>query len=101
MTQSHKVRLLVSSAVCAVAFTASSAAAQTQQRGEGNVIEEVVVTAGKREQSLQDVPVSVGVVTGDTIKELAITNLDELSTYVPGLVIQEGGEQTGISIRGF
>ena len=69
--------------------------------GRTNTIEELVVTAGKREQSLQDVPVSVAVVTGETIKDLALTNLDELSQFVPGLVIVEGGEQTGISIRGF
>jgi outer membrane receptor for ferrienterochelin and colicin len=40
-------------------------------------------------------------VTGETIKELSIQNLDQLSKYVPGLQIQEGGEQTGISVRGF
>ena len=69
--------------------------------GRATTVDELVVTAGKREQSLQDVPVSVAVVTGDTIKDLALTNLDQLSRYVPGLIIQEGGEQTGISIRGF
>lgn len=67
----------------------------------GRQIEEVVVTAQRRKQSLQDVPVSVGVVTAETIRELSIQNLDQLSKYVPGLTIQEGGEQTGISVRGF
>lgn len=101
MTQRQRTQLMLTCAAGALLLGAGSATAQTQPRGEGVVVEELVVTAGKREQTLQDVPVSVGVVTGDTIKELAITNLDELSTYVPGLVIQEGGEQTGISIRGF
>ncbi|HEX7036102.1 MAG TPA: TonB-dependent receptor [Pseudomonadales bacterium] len=68
---------------------------------DSRLLEEVIVTAQRREQSLQDVPVSVGVVTGETIRELAIQNLDQLSRYVPGLSIQEGGEQTGISVRGF
>jgi outer membrane receptor protein involved in Fe transport len=79
---------------------AANAQAQTQSSRPGTV-EEVIVTAGKREQTLQDVPVSVAVVTGETIKDLSIQNLDELSQYVPGLTITEGGEQTGISIRGF
>ena len=65
------------------------------------VIEEITVTATRREESLQDVPVSVGVVTGEMIRELSLQNLDELSSYVPGLTVREGGEQTGISIRGF
>jgi iron complex outermembrane recepter protein len=65
------------------------------------MIDELIVTATRREASLQDVPVSVGVVTGEQIRELSLQNLDQLSAYVPGLTIQEGGEQTGISIRGF
>jgi iron complex outermembrane recepter protein len=71
--------------------------AVTQRR----VIDELTVTATRREASLQDVPVSVGVVTGEQIRELSLQNLDQLSAYVPGLSVQEGGEQTGISIRGF
>lgn len=64
-------------------------------------LEEIVVTAQRREESLQDVPVSVGVVTGQQIKEYSIQNLDQLSQYVPGFEVHEGGEQTSISIRGF
>jgi iron complex outermembrane recepter protein len=65
------------------------------------VIDELIVTATRREATLQDVPVSVGVVTGEQIRELSLQNLDQLSAYVPGLSVTEGGEQTGISIRGF
>lgn len=64
-------------------------------------MEEIVVTATKREQSLQDVPVSVSVVSGEQIKNQSLQNLDDLSNWVPGLTVREGGEQTGISIRGF
>jgi len=78
-----------------------TAIAQERAPARSSVVEELVVTAQKREQTLQDVPVSVAVVTGETIKDLGISNLDELSLYVPGFVVQEGGEQTGISIRGF
>lgn len=64
------------------------------------MLEEVIVTAQKREQSLQDVPVSVSVVTGDSISEAGMTNLDELSTHVPNLSIQEGSQTTAITMRG-
>ncbi len=64
------------------------------------LLEEVIVTAQKREQSLQDVPVSVSVVTGDAISQTGMTNLDELSTHVPNLSIQEGSQTTAITMRG-
>lgn len=80
---------------------APSALAQTGQSAGVRPLEEIIVSARRREESLQDVPVSVGVVTAEMIQDLSIQNLDELSQYVPGLVIQEGGEQTGISVRGF
>jgi len=63
-------------------------------------IEEIVVTAQKRQQSLQDVPVSVSVVTGTAIAETGISNLDELSTLVPNLSITEGSQTTSITLRG-
>ncbi len=44
---------------------------------------------------------SVSVVTGEDIRELSLQNLDDLSKYVPGFSVREGGEQTSISIRGF
>jgi len=67
---------------------------------ESFVLEEVIVTAQKREQSLQDVPVSVSVISGDAISKTGMTNLDELSTHVPNLSIAEGSQTTGITMRG-
>lgn len=64
------------------------------------LIEEVIVTAQKREQSLQDVPVSVSVVTGEAIAGSSIANLDELSMQVPNLSIAEGSQTTSIVMRG-
>ena len=63
--------------------------------------EDIIVTATKRASPLESVPVAVSVVGGETIKELNITNLQELSRQTPSLGVQEGGEQTGVSIRGF
>lgn len=64
------------------------------------LIEEVTVTAQKREQNLQHVPVSVAVVSGVAIAEAGMTNLDELSTHVPNLIITEGSQTTAITMRG-
>ncbi|NIB40565.1 TonB-dependent receptor [Pseudomaricurvus alkylphenolicus] len=64
------------------------------------MLEEIIVTAQKREQSLQDVPVSVSAVAGEKITESGITNLESLSSYVPNLKIHEGPTEVGIFIRG-
>ena len=51
------------------------------------VLEEVVVTAQKREQNLQDVPVSVTAYAGDMLREMRITNTDDVVDYTPGLTM--------------
>ncbi|MEM8661046.1 MAG: TonB-dependent receptor [Pseudomonadota bacterium] len=63
-------------------------------------LEEVFVTAQKRQQSLQDVPVSVSAVTGEQIIERGIVNLEEMSTYVPNLTINQSPGATKTYIRG-
>jgi outer membrane receptor protein involved in Fe transport len=53
-----------------------------QSGADRRMVDEIIVTATRREQSLQDVPVSVAVVTAEDIRELSIQNLDQLSAYV-------------------
>ena len=48
----------------------------------------IIVTSQKIEQRAQDVPITISAVTGDRIEELGVSDLDELSNYVPGLNIQ-------------
>jgi outer membrane receptor protein involved in Fe transport len=64
------------------------------------VLEEIVVTAQKTEENLQDVPISVGVLQNQTIERLGMTKLDELSRYLPNFQVQKSGSTTLISIRG-
>ena len=80
----------------AISLSAVSAYAQDQSL----VIEEIVVTAQKREQSLQDVPISVAVITGDKIVEAGIDNMDDLALYVPNFSKGESGAGAIIQIRG-
>ena len=64
------------------------------------MLEEVVVTAQKRVESLADVPISVNVVSGDKIFESGITNLKDLSDFVPNLSMNQTGIGTNVAIRG-
>lgn len=63
-------------------------------------LEEIVVTAQKREQSLQDVPIAVAAMSGDKINDTGITNLEELTLYIPNVNINQGGAQSNVFIRG-
>ncbi len=63
-------------------------------------LEEIVVTAQRREQSLQDVPVSLQTFTGDDMTRQGFDTLESLSTYAPGLVIKAWSEEQGLILRG-
>jgi iron complex outermembrane recepter protein len=65
------------------------------------VLEEVVVTAQKRDQSLQDVPSSVSVVSGSSLDDFQLKNFADLEQLTPGLVTDNLDSRSGsISLRG-
>jgi iron complex outermembrane receptor protein len=63
-------------------------------------LEEIVVTAQKREERLIDVPISMVVLGAEELRRREISSLDDLAFDVPGLAIQEDGETTRITLRG-
>jgi len=69
--------------------TAKADASQQQKASE-----EIVVTARKREENIQEVPVAVTVVTSDKLEEDATADISELQTEVPNLAIYQGRNQS-------
>ncbi|WKD48466.1 TonB-dependent receptor [Microbulbifer spongiae] len=68
---------------------------------QGAEIEEVVVTAQKRAENLQDVPIAITAFTGDNIKESGVKNLTDLGKYTPGVEMHNDvALQPIYSIRG-
>lgn len=62
------------------------------QSAEGaSAVEEVVITARKREEAVQDVPVSVFAASGETLAARGITDMAQLAGAVPGIALQDGG----------
>jgi iron complex outermembrane recepter protein len=57
-------------------------------------LEEVVVTAQKREQNLQDVPVAVSAFSGQVLRDSGITNMSELTTIAPSLTVTSAQTST-------
>jgi outer membrane receptor protein involved in Fe transport len=89
----HFAGLLLGSVI---AFSAAGAYAQD----DSGVFEEILVTAQKRQQTLQDVPISVAVIGGERLDEIGIDNLDDLAPYVPNFSKGESGAAAIIRIRG-
>ena len=83
-------------AVCLAGFSLSAPA-----QG-GSILEEVLVTAQKREQSIQDVGIAITAFSGDQLQEIGIVNNTELARYSPGVYISGpgGGDQQQFTIRG-
>jgi len=63
-------------------------------------LEEIIVTAQRREESLQDVPISVTAVTGQSIMEMGFSDIDDLANFVPNLYMNDGITGQSLSIRG-
>lgn len=88
---SFKFSLLASSTLLAM-FTATSVHAQAI------TIEELVVTAEKREQSLQDVPVAISAFTSRQRDLVGISTVQDLTNFTPGFVYQSSNDRS--SMRG-
>ncbi len=79
-----------------------SVAAMAQETGKDAAeLDEVIVTATKRAQSIQDVPFSVNAQSAEDIQRSGASNLEELSRNVAGLSLQNlGPGQSQVAIRG-
>ena len=67
---------------------------------ESRRLETVVVTSTKRDTTLQDAPISIGVVSGETIEEFKISDLTDLQSFVPSLVVQKTFGNWAVRVRG-
>jgi len=84
----------------ALAVPALPAAAQQNAESAG-VLEEVTVTARKREESLQDIPFSVAARTEQQMRESGLVSLEDVSRTVASFTVQNlGPGQSQVAIRG-
>jgi iron complex outermembrane receptor protein len=81
------------------AFTGAEALAAD---ASGPVLEEIIVTAEKRSENLQDVPISVVAISAQQIKDAGITDIRNLAILTPGLTVTSEGNEaiTTARIRG-
>ncbi len=65
-----------------------------------NVLEEIIVTAQKREQNLQDVAITVTAFSGDTLDELGMEEPRDITVLMPNVSMQNATNVTAFNIRG-
>lgn len=108
--ESRRARLLVGGATLLYALTSPRAiaadASASTTRGDANAtgLEEIVVTAQRREEKLDRVPISISAFSQKTMDELHVQSFNDLAAIVPGLVVStpQSGVQglTDVAIRG-
>ncbi|WP_311267711.1 TonB-dependent receptor [Sphingobium sp. WCS2017Hpa-17] len=98
MTRRFHILSMLLASSAAVPAIAQTTAPEGDTAGAG---EQIIVTAQKIEQRAMDVPITISAVSGKRMEEIGVSDLDELSNYIPGLNIQEqSANNPGIVIRG-
>lgn len=88
---------LATASLLPVAFASTEAGAQDS----GVMLEEVIVTAQKKAENVQDIPATINAVSAQQIEEFAVLEFEDLSTLVPGLDLQKADARRQlITIRG-
>jgi len=97
---SLRSRLVLSASLLALpaALTGGFSTAASAQ----NVQDEIIVTATRRAESVQDIPINISAIGGEEIAQQGFDDLSELSAFVPGLNIADQGGRDGnrIVVRG-
>lgn len=94
----HKVSLLSGVAISLLAYAGANAQSASNNQQTATVIDELVVTAEKREQSLQDVPVAISAFTAATRDKIGVNSVQDMTNFTPGL--QYSSQTDRISLRG-
>src|SRR5438067_13142599 len=98
------MRSKISYAVAAILGGASCGAAAAEPAAgttEGGALEEIIVTAQKREQSIQDVPCSMQALTGQPLQQLNVSSFDDHIKFLAGVrTASNGPGQNGVIISG-
>src|SRR5690606_9893834 len=90
----------VALAVASAAVPSAGFAQEAEQADAGESVGEIIVTAQRRAQSLQDVPISIAVASGDTLRESQVSDLGDLGNRISGVKINSAGASDSLNIRG-
>jgi len=95
MSFTHYRKILLGGGAVAVAFSAPVLAQDAAEQWQGG-LQEIVVTAQKREQRLQDVPVSITALGGSALEANRVTDVSALNAITPNLTVRETSGGVGL-----
>jgi iron complex outermembrane recepter protein len=91
----NKITLSLYTAAATLALAASAPALS-----QNLTLEEIIVTATKRAEGLQEVPIAISVMSGQEIDAKGLTKMEDLSMYMPNVHVAEASGGTNLFIRG-
>lgn len=101
-----RTRFMLLTAANALIFSAAPAYAQNSEssaspaaENSGFALGEIVVTARKRSESLQDIPLTITAVDSKKIEEAGIANVEQLTQFTPGWHFENAGSRQGSAAR--
>lgn len=100
LSRAAKIRLLVGTSLAVVTAPLS---AQETDEAASNTIGEIVVTAQKREQNLQEVPLAISVIGSEKLQQLQVNDVRDLTGLAPNVTVVTGPSSNNaavISMRG-
>ncbi|MEL1236341.1 MAG: TonB-dependent receptor plug domain-containing protein, partial [Candidatus Neomarinimicrobiota bacterium] len=83
-----------------VTFTGLYVQDVISQESTDSRLEEIVVTAQKKEEGLSEVPISIQVLSSERINDIGASSWEEIAQYVPGLTVAKGVQEQSIYMRG-
>jgi outer membrane receptor protein involved in Fe transport len=99
--RSMKSRYMISCAAVALLSGTGGAVADTPTAASATVVETVVVTAERRSEDVQRVPMTLQAFSGDSLEQLNVNTLDDILKYLPNVTYGNNGPGQGeIFMRG-
>ena len=95
-----RLSTILATSVAAIALTAGAAAAQEAPADGASQVDDVIVTARKREERLQDVPIAVTAVSGETLEREQINVIKDVAGLTPGLNISSDAVGRAFNLGG-
>jgi len=98
----HRAAMMGGAAMVLALSALSFGSAQAQSTSDAPVIEEVIVTAQKRSENVQKVPIAISVVSGEAMERANINSAEQLIQAAPSLTFRKGNtnKDSALTVRG-
>jgi iron complex outermembrane receptor protein len=101
MTMNSKLTFAIAAILGSASFAGHAADSANTEASSSDTLEEITVTAQRRSQSMQDVPISMQAFTGQALAQLNVTTFDDYIKYLPNVSSANNGPgQNEIFMRG-